>query len=182
MLTNFRRAPFLRLLVTLAATALWWSSSFAADSGTATAPLDNRIQNLKQEVLKLNRDLFILEEDLLFPASTQLAVYVSQDVGLLFALDSVELKINDKTVAQYLYTNREQDALKRGGVQQLFIGNVPTGKLQLVAFFVGKGPHDRNYTRGSTFTIEKGLTPKYVELKISDDAAKQQPEFVIKEW
>lgn len=144
--------------------------------------LDARIQNLKSEVLKLNRDLFILEEELLFPASTQIIVFLSQDIGLLFSLDSVELKLNDKTVSQYLYTAREQDALKRGGVQQLYIGNVPSGKIELVAFFTGKGPHDRAYTRGSKFVVEKASTPKYVELKISDNASKQQPDFVIKEW
>lgn len=154
----------------------------AAAAATSSGTLDERIQNLKGEVLKLNRDLFILEEELLFPASTQIVVFVSQDVGLLFSLDSVELKINDKTVSQYLYTAREQDALKRGGVQQLYIGNVPTGKIELVAFFNGKGPHDRAYTRGSQFVVEKSSAPKYVELKISDNASKQQPEFVIKEW
>src|SRR4030065_797820 len=37
--------------------------------------LDKRIQDTKQEVLELNRDLFVLEEEILFPASTQVAVF-----------------------------------------------------------------------------------------------------------
>lgn len=172
----------LAALLLIGATASAQQSPAPASGAAPAASLDNRLQNLKDEVLKLNRDLFILEEELLFPASTQLVVFLSMDIGLLFNLDSVELKVNNKTVAHYLYTAREQDALKRGGVQQLYIGNVPAGKTEIVAFFTGKGPHDRDYTRGSSFVVEKGMTPKYVELKISDNATKQQPDFAIKEW
>jgi len=177
------RVLFSSLLV--AATALLTTPPLQAQEGAAPpdpANLDSRIQDLKQEVLKLNRDLFILEEELLFPASTQMVVFVAMDVGILFELDAVELKINNKTVANYLYTAREQDALKRGGVQQLWIGNVPAGKNEIVAFFTGKGPHGRDYQRGSSFVVDKPATAKYVELKISDNARKQQPEFVIREW
>jgi hypothetical protein len=42
-------------------------------------------------VIDLNRDLFVLEEELLFPANTQVAVFVSMDVGDFFALDSISL-------------------------------------------------------------------------------------------
>lgn len=178
-----RRIAFFFLLV--AASALFTVAPLWAEEGAAppdSGNLDARIQDLKQEVLKLNRDLFILEEELLFPASTQMVVFVAMDVGILFELDAVELKINNKTVANYLYTAREQDALKRGGVQQLWIGNVPAGKNEIVAFFTGKGPHGRDYQRGSSFVVDKPATAKYVELKISDNARKQQPEFVIREW
>lgn len=148
----------------------------------ASTGLDNRVQDLKKEVLDLNRDLFALEEELLYPASTQLVVFLSMDLGSLFALDSVEVKLNNRTVANYLYTDRELDALRRGGVQQLFIGNVPTGETELVAFFVGKGPHGRDYRRGTTYVVKKDLSPKYIELKISDDTSKQQSDFIVREW
>ena len=69
--------------------------------------LDQDIQDLKKVVLDLNRDLFLLEEELLFPANTQVAVFVSMDVGDFFDLDSVTVKLNDKEVANYLYTERE---------------------------------------------------------------------------
>ncbi len=99
------------------------------------------MQSLRREVVDLNRDLFMLEEDLLFPASTQVAVFVSMDVGTFFALDSVQLKVDDKEVANYLYTEREQDALKRGGVQRLWLGNMKAGEHEVTAFFTGQGPH-----------------------------------------
>ena len=158
-------------------------------AGTTTAPaaegfrpLDTRIQELKQDVLGLNRDLFVLEEELLFPASTQVAVFLSVDVGTLFALDSVELKIDNKTVTHYLYTERENAALHRGGVHRLYLGNLRTGKHELVAFFVGKGPHERDYRRGTTPVLEKQTDPKFIELQIRDKEKKLQPEFEVKVW
>src|SRR6185295_20173290 len=98
-----------------------------ADSKDAKA-LDGKIQSLKQDVMELNRDLLVLEEELLFPASTQVAVFVSMDVGALFQLDSVQVKLDDQVVAHYLYTERELKALYRGGVQRLYLGNLRSGK------------------------------------------------------
>jgi hypothetical protein len=144
--------------------------------------LDGDVQGLKKEVLDLNRDLFVLEEELLFPANTQVAVFVSLDVGTFFEVDSVQLKLDNKEVANYLYTDREVEALNRGGVHRVFIGNLRTGKHELVAFFTGKGPHERDYKRGANLNFEKGVGAKYLELRISDRQSAQQPEFTIKEW
>ena len=144
--------------------------------------LDTRIQSLKQEAMELNRDLLVLEEELLFPASTQVAVFVSVDVGTLFDLDSVQLKLDDSVVTNYLYTDREAQALHRGGVQRLYMGNLKTGKHELVAVFAGKGPRWRDYRRGTTLTFDKGTDPKYIELQIRDETRGQQPEFRVKEW
>ena len=144
--------------------------------------LDEEVQSLKKEVLDLNRELFVLEEELLFPANTQVAVFVSMDVGEFFALDSVTLKFDDKEVANYLYTEREAQALLKGGVHRVFIGNLKAGEHELVALFTGQGPNARDYRRGATVKLEKGVGAKYVELKISDRAVKAQPEFVVKEW
>jgi hypothetical protein len=144
--------------------------------------LDQEVQGLKKDVIDLNKDLFVLEEELLFPANTQVAVYVSMDVGSFFALDSVTVKIDNKEVKNYLYTAREADALLKGGVQQIYLGNLKVGKHELVAFFTGKGPVERNYRRGATINFDKGVGAKYLELKISDKVPKHQPEFTIKDW
>lgn len=144
--------------------------------------LDEDVQSLKKEVLDLNRDLFLLEEELLFPANSQVAFFVSMDVGEYFALDSVNLKIDGKEVANYLYTQREADALVRGGVHRVHIENLKVGEHELVAVFTGKGPQVRDYRRGATISFDKGIGAKYVELAISDRVSKQQPEFVIREW
>jgi len=144
--------------------------------------LDEDVQDLKKQVLDLNRDLFLLEEELLFPANTQVAIFVSMDVGEFFGLDSVEIKLDNKDVANYLYTVREVDALIQGGVQRLFIGNMKAGEHELVAVFTGEGPHTRDYRRGASLMFDKGIGPKYIELTISDRENSQQPEFVVKEW
>ena len=144
--------------------------------------LDQEVQGLKKDVIDLNKDLFVLQEELLFPANTQVAVYVSMDVGAFFALDSVQVKIDNKEVKNYLYTAREAQALLKGGVQQIYLGNVKVGKHELVAFFTGKGPVERDYKRGATIVFDKGVGAKYLELKITDRVPKHQPEFLIKDW
>ena len=144
--------------------------------------LDQEVQGVKKDVIDLNKDLFVLEEELLFPANTQVAVYVSMDVGTFFALDSVTVKIDNKEVKNYLYTAREADALLKGGVQQIYLGNLKVGKHELVAFFTGKGPVERDYRRGATVNFDKGVGAKYLELKITDKVVKHQPEFQIKDW
>jgi invasion protein IalB len=89
--------------------------------------LDKEVQALKKEVLDLNRDLFLLEEELLFPANSQVAFFVSMDVGEYFELDSVNIQIDGKEVANYLYTERETEALLRGGVHRIHMANLKTG-------------------------------------------------------
>lgn len=164
-----------------------WAADKSEGSDTPTSDktvttLDTQIQDLKKEVLDLNRDLFLLEEELLFPANTQFTVFVSMDIGLLFDLDSVQLKLDNQVVGNHLYTERELNALKRGGVHRFYMGNLTSGEHELVAFFVGKGPKDRDYKRGTTLKINKGTEPQFVELKIVDSESKLQPEFKVKVW
>ncbi|WP_235566343.1 AraC family transcriptional regulator [Methylibium sp. Root1272] len=154
----------------------------APAASEAAGGLDGRIQDVKGDVIRLNRDLLVLEEELLFPASTQVALFVSMDVGKLFELDSVQIKLDDKVVANYLYTPLEVQALHRGGVQRVYLGNLRAGEHELVAFFTGKGPHERDYKRGATVKFEKGTDPKYIELRINDSTGKLQPEFDVKVW
>ena len=144
--------------------------------------LDQEVQDLKKLAVDLNRDLFLLEEELLFPANTQVAIFISMDVGEFFALDSVQITLDEEDVTNYLYTEREVMALHRGGVQRLFVGNMRAGEHELVAVFTGQGPHGRDYRRGASLVFEKGIGPKYIELTISDRETRLQPEFVVKEW
>lgn len=165
--------------------ALEDSQAMGAEADQARAEfrsLDEDVQSLKKEVLDLNRDLFLLEEELLFPANSQVAFFISMDVGEYFALDSVNLKIDGKDVTNYLYTDREAGALLRGGVHRVHMENLKVGDHELVAVFTGQGPSVRDYRRGATMSFNKGIGAKYVELEITDRIKKQQPEFVIKEW
>jgi hypothetical protein len=192
MKKSWKRWTSAMLLVLLASTA--WAqnkpaaantaapASAAAPTPAAAQALDARVQEVKSEVIKLNRDLLVLEEELLFPANTQFAVFLSMDVGKLFSLDSVQVLLDDKPIAGYLYTPQEVQALHRGGVQRLHLGHLKAGEHTLVAFFTGQGPHERDYKRGTTLKFEKKEGAKFVELQIKDSSAKLQPEFEVKVW
>ncbi len=149
----------------------------AAAEPEAEGTIDTQIASLDQELLSLEADLRILEEDLLYPASSRVAVFLSMDVGALFQLDAVTLELNGREVAHHLYTNRQVEALYRGGVQQIFVGNLKQGENELNAFFVGKGPQGRDYRRATTVTFEHAFEPVVVELEVTDVTRSRQPEF-----
>ncbi len=151
-----------------------------AQADEAKRNLDADIESLEQELMSLNADLLILEEDLLYPASSRVAIYLSMDVGELFRLDAVTVKLNGKQVSHHLYTDRQTSALYRGGVQQLYVGNARQGNNELTAIFVGEGPHERNYKRAVTTNFEQSFEPVYVELSITDSTATRQPEFLAR--
>jgi hypothetical protein len=147
-----------------------------------TAPISDQVEDLKQAALNLNRDLLLLEEELLFPGNTQVAVFVSMDVGEFFQLDAVKVKIDDKVIGSHLYTERQINALFRGGIQRIYVGNVKSGQHEISAFFTGKGPAGRDYKRAAKLTFEKTSEPALLELRIVDSTQKLQPIFDIKEW
>jgi len=181
-LTSLITLLLLYLTLTLPLAAQEATVESNADSAAETDSLDSDIEALKKEVLSLNRDLFILEEDLLFPSNTQFSVFLSLDSGVFFTLDSVQLKIDDKNIANHLYTERELAALKRGGVQRLYIGNLDSGEHEIVAIFTGIGPKGRDYRRGESIVIDKTTEPQFVEFIIADDTAKEQPVFNARIW
>lgn len=141
-----------------------------------------KLEDLKGEVLAVNRDLFILEEDLLFPASTQMATYFSVDVGQFFKLDNIKVKIDDKQVSHYLYTEKDVKALHRGAIQKLHLDNISTGEHELVAILIGIGPRKREYRKAVSFKFVKGTEPKSLEIQLRDDTGKLQPKLNVVEW
>jgi len=144
--------------------------------------LNKDVEELKKAALNLNRDLLLLEEELLFPGNTQVAVFVSMDVGEFFQLDAVNVKIDDQVVGSHLYTEKQVSALYRGGVQRIYVGNIKSGQHEVSAFFTGKGPQGRDYKRAAKMTFEKTSEPAMLELRIIDSTQKLQPIFEVKEW
>ncbi len=159
-----------------------WLVSSTAISADPNTPIADSLEDLKKQVLSINRELFILEEDLLFPASTQVAFFVSVDVGHFFKLDSIKLKVDGEWITQYLYTARELDALRRGAVQRLHVDNFTTGEHEVVAVVIGYGPEKREYKLAVSDTFEKDTDAKLLEIQIRDDADKQQPKLTVKHW
>ena len=144
--------------------------------------LSKEIQGLKKSVVDLNKDLQLMEEELLFPSSTQLSLFVSLDIGQYFTLESITVKLNGKQVASHLYSDKQRQALARGGVQRLYITNLTLGKHTIAAFFTGIGPNGRAYKRATELEFQKKQGSQYLELAIIDDSAKQEAQFTIKQW
>jgi len=153
-----------------------------ASEARVNQTLSTELEDIKSQVLKLNRELFILEEDLLFPASTQVAVFVSVDIGRFFTVDSVELKINDKNVTGFLYTERQRIALERGGIQRIYLGNLKVGKHQLTAIFTGIDEKGRATQRAITHQFEKDDETVMIELKVQDNQSSYRAEIHVEEW
>ncbi|MBU2955421.1 AraC family transcriptional regulator [Marinobacter sp. F3R08] len=152
------------------------------ESGNDDAAVAEQVEALKKKVIRLNRDLFILEEDLLFPANTQVAVFVSVDTGKFLELDAVKLKVDDEIVASHLYTERQVTALARGGMQRLYIGNLKTGRHQITAFVEGVGPEQRPYKQAASLEFEKGTGTAALEIRVEDRSSNYQPSVSILEW
>lgn len=144
--------------------------------------LSKEIQTLKASVVDLNKDLRLMEEELLFPSSTQASVFVSLDIGTFFTLEGIKLKVDGKQVATHLYSEKQRQALARGGIQRLHLTNLNQGLHTISAFFTGLGPNGRPYKRASELAFSKGQGSQFIELAIVDDMAKQEPIFTIKKW
>jgi hypothetical protein len=100
-------------------------------SGDETRSLDGQVQEIKSDVLSIAADLGNLEERLLYPSNTQIAIFVAIPKGEEFRLDAVQLDIDGNLAAHHIYSFKELDALRKGGVQRIFTGNIPTGNHDL---------------------------------------------------
>ncbi|GAB5452818.1 MAG: hypothetical protein Hals2KO_31460 [Halioglobus sp.] len=172
----------LRAPIRLTTCLLFGFSVGMTQSLNAEVALDEQVQDIKAQTVALNRDLFILEEELLFPDNTQVAIFLSMDVGQFFALDAVKLTVDGKDVSHYLYTERQVDALQRGGVHRLFMGNLKAGEHEVIAVFTGRGPQGRDFRRATSVIFEKTAGAKHLELQIVDSELQRQPEFRVREW
>lgn len=153
-----------------------------SDANADGQSVSESVESLKKKVIRLNRDLFILEEDLLFPASTQFAVFVSVDTGQFLKLDAIKLKVDGDVVASYLYTERQAKALERGGMQRLYVGNLKTGSHEVTAFVEGIGPDNRAYKQAATLDFEKDTGTAALEIRIQDRSSDYQPTVSIVAW
>ena len=144
--------------------------------------LDTEIQKLKEEILELNTTLFRLQEELLYPEDSSVVIFLSIEGGNYFELDSVKLQIDDTMVTSYLYTDREVMALKKGGIQRLYMGNIKSGEHQLVAVFTGKGPQGQDYKRAEEIRVNKEKGAALIKLIVRDNPEKKQPEFLHETW
>lgn len=171
-------AYIVRALLAVMLSALAFTSVHAAEPA---APAARDLQALKQNVLDLNRELTSLEQQLLYP-STQMAVFLSIDVGTPIRLVDINIAIDSKNVGYHFYTDQEFQALTKGGIHRLYTGNVTSGEHTLRATITGYDPQGKDYQRTTSYKFVKQAGRKMVELKVVDDVETRQHKFEFKEW
>jgi len=129
--------------------------------------LDEQVQEIKSDVLSIDAELRRLEEKLLYPSNTHVALFVALAKGESMRLDAVQLQLDGKLVAHYIYSYKELEALQKGGVQRLYTGNIPTGAHRLEVSVMGKLEGGKDYAQTQSFTIDKGIEPKLVGITLS---------------
>jgi hypothetical protein len=130
--------------------------------------LDEQVQDIKGDVLGIAADLNQLEEKLLYPSNTQVAVFVSLVRGETFRLDSVEIQLDGKPVADHIYTFKELQALQKGGVQRIYTGNIRTGDHDLQVSVIGKSTRGADLRNTKRFKINKDVGPRLVEISLTE--------------
>jgi len=129
--------------------------------------LDEQVQEIKSDVLRIAAELNQLEEKLLYPSNTQVAVFVSLAEGETFRLDSVEIQLDGKPVAHHLYTFKELEALQKGGVQRIYTGNIRTGEHDLQVSVIGKSSGGADFRNTNNFKVNKDVGPEIVEISLT---------------
>jgi hypothetical protein len=143
--------------------------------------LDEQVQEIKSDVLSISEELSRLEEKLLYPSGTQVAIFVALAEGDQMRLDAVRLQIDGKLVAHHIYSFKELEALRKGGVQRIYVGNVTAGDHQLEVLVNGKLEGGTDFTRTERFTVRKEVKPKLVGLTLAGPRAGKAP-IALGEW
>jgi hypothetical protein len=129
--------------------------------------LDEQVQEIKSDVLSIDAELRRLEEKLLYPSNTHVALFIALAKGDSMRLDAVQIQLDGKLVAHYIYSFKELEALQKGGVQRVYTGNIPTGSHQLEVSVIGKLEGGKDYTQAESFAIDKGIEPKLLGITLA---------------
>ena len=143
-------------------------SVFAQElSGDDMRSLDGQVQEIKSDVLSIATELNILEERLLYPSDTQLALFVSIEEDEDFRLDAVQIEINGELATHHIYSFKELEALEKGGVQRIYTGNIATGNHDLNITMIGKLKSGDDFNESDSFVFAKGIKPKAVGITLA---------------
>lgn len=137
--------------------------------------LDEQVQEIKSDVLGIAAELSMLEEQLLFPSNTQVAVFVALEPEHSFRLDAVQIYIDGGLAAHHIYSFKELDALQSGGVQRIYTGNISAGEHQIQVSVIGKLESGKSYEQTEQFTFNKGIDPRLLGIALASPGAGQAP-------
>ena len=131
--------------------------------------LGEQVQDVKSNVLSIAKELDQLEKQLLYPAHTQIAIFVSLRENAKLNLGSVDIEFDGKEVAHHLYAANEVEALHDGGVQRIYTGNVSLGKHDLKVTIRGTSTAGSKVHIVKSFPVEKGDKAGIAELLLSEN-------------
>ncbi len=132
--------------------------------------LDEQVQDIKTDVLAISSELNLLEEKLLFPSNTQVSLFIALQAADSLQLDAVEIEIDGQPVAHHIYTFKELDALRNGGVQRIYTGNARSGEHAIKVGFRGKSALGNDFTEVAEYTFKKGVAPGFLEIQLIGSA------------
>ena len=179
-ITNTLVVASLAVLLGLASSNGWAEQKEQKDQKEMRG-LDEQVQEIKSDVLAISSELSLLEEKLLYPSGTQVAVFVALAAGDTMRLDAVRLQVDGQLVAHYIYSFKELEALRKGGVQRVYVGNVTTGEHQLEVLVDGKLDGGADFSRTEHFTFRKDVKPKLVALTLAGPNGSKAP-ITLGEW
>jgi hypothetical protein len=143
--------------------------------------LDEQVQEVKSDVLSIAAALNQLEEKLLYPSDTHLAVFVSLAHGETLRLDAVQIQIDGQLAAHYIYSFKELEALQKGGVQRIYTGNIATGQHEIEVSLSGKLASGKDYSHTERFPFTKAIQPKLMGVTLAGpDSGK--PAINVGDW
>lgn len=172
----------IRAVLVISISAICWSPSWAQDlSGDEMRSLDGQVQEIKSDVLGIAAELSTLEERLLYPSNTQLAVFVAIASGETLRLDAVQVHIDGEPVAHYIYSFKELEALQDGGVQRVYTGNVTTGTHEMTVAVAGKSQSGSDFSQTESFSFNKGIDPQLIGLTLAGPGSGQAA-IQLEEW
>ena len=160
-----------------------WTQSSPADEGARAQMkgLDEQVQEVKSDVLNIAAELNQLEEKLLYPSDTHLAVFVSLAHGETLRLDAVQVQIDGRLATHYIYSFKELDALRRGGVQRIYSGNLATGTHQIEVTVNATLANGKDYTQTERFPFTKEIKPKSLGVMLAGPDT-PQPGIHLGDW
>jgi len=129
--------------------------------------LDGQVQEIKSDVLSIASELGNLEERLLYPSNTQVALFVAIEDDDDFRLDAVKIEINGELATHHIYSYKELEALQKGGVQRIYTGNVATGDHQLGVTMIGRLKNGSEFNKTDQFSFAKGVEPKALGITLA---------------
>ncbi len=144
--------------------------------------LEQDIDNLGAEVDGIARDIALLERELLFPPLTRVQFYLSVNKDVQFRLQSISLSLDDEEKSFHIYSESDLAALRLGGVQRFWEGNVAMGVHTLKVMVSGLDRNDREIEKKLDLSFEKKNGGHSLELKILADSESKNAMFSVIDW